>query len=339
MNKILVTGGLGFIGSHTTVSLMQSGFIPVIVDNCSNSSHDFLNRIVKITGETPAYYDVNVNDKPAMQKIFSEHNIEGVIHFAAFKSVGDSVHDPMLYFRNNIDGLLTLLEVMLENKCMNIVFSSSCSIYGNSPEQPVKETTPLQKAQSPYAFTKQAGEEILEAVQLANTMNVISLRYFNPIGAHESAIIGEAPIGVPTNLVPYLTQTAAGIRDVLTVHGADYPTADGTCIRDYIHVMDLADAHVKALGRILEEKMENGYEVFNLGTGKGSSVLDCIRTFEDVNKMKVNYRIGPRREGDVVAVWADTDKANNMLGWKAKRDLKDMMRDAWKWQQQLATGS
>jgi UDP-glucose 4-epimerase len=333
MNYILVTGGLGFIGSHTVVTLHEAGFIPVIVDNCSNSSPAFLNRITKIIGYTPPYYNIDVCNKKALDEIFKKHKLHGVIHFAAFKAVGESVKAPLTYYRNNIDGLLTVLELMQENMVTNLVFSSSCSVYGDAKEQPVKETTPLQKAQSPYGHTKQVGEDILKATCAADgKLNVIALRYFNPTGAHESAIIGEAPIGVPSNLVPFIAQTAAGLRDRLTIHGADYDTPDGTCIRDYIHVMDLSDAHVVAMKRLLQRKNRDNHELFNLGTGKGSSVLECIKTFEEVNRVKVNYAIGPRREGDVVKVWADTTKANEVLGWKAKLDLREMMRSAWQWE-------
>ena len=333
MQNILVTGGLGFIGSHTVVALHEAGFTPVIVDNCSNSSLDFLHRISKIIGHEPAYYDIDVCDKKGLDTVFKKHQPSGIIHFAAFKAVGDSVKAPLNYYRNNIDGLLTILELMQENSLSNLVFSSSCSVYGDAKEQPVMETTPLEKAQSPYAHTKQVGEEILIAACAADEkLNAIALRYFNPTGAHSTALIGEAPLGVPTNLIPYLTQTAAGLRESLTIYGKDYDTPDGTCIRDYIHVMDLADAHVVSVKRLLENKNTENYELFNLGTGKGSSVLECVKTFEEVTGVKVNYKLGPRREGDVVKVWADTTKANKVLGWKSKLDLREMMRTAWEWE-------
>lgn len=315
------------------MALHEAGFTPVIADNCSNASPVFLERIARIIGYTPAFYRVDVCDAQALSNVFAENHFEGVIHFAAYKSVGDSVKNPLAYYRNNVDGLLCLLETMQASACGNLVFSSSCSVYGDAKEQPVSETTPFEKAQSPYAHTKQIGEDILKSVCAAsNLYQVIALRYFNPIGAHESALIGEAPIGVPTNLVPYIAQTAAGLRPGLTVHGGDYPTPDGTCIRDYIHVTDLARAHVNALQRLIAKNNTDAYELYNLGTGKGSSVLECIRTFEAVNGIAVPHSIGPRRPGDVVQVWADTTQANNVLGWKATHTLEDMMRSAWQWQ-------
>ncbi len=333
MKNILVTGGLGYIGSHTVVALHEAGFNPIIVDNCSNSSPLFLDRIAKIIGRAPLFYPVDVCDKKSLNEVFNSHEIQGVIHFAAFKSVGDSVKEPLKYYRNNINSLLTLLEVMNRHPTSTIIFSSSCSLYGDAKEQPVKETTPLEKSQSPYAHTKLVCEEILTATCFSEPqLNAISLRYFNPIGAHQSTIIGEAPIGVPSNLIPFLTQSVAGIRGPLTVHGSDYDTPDGTCIRDYIHVVDLAAAHVIALKRLLAKENETNYELFNIGTGKGYSVLECIKTFEEVNGIKVNYTMGPRREGDVVKVWADTTKANELLGWQATFDLKEMLRIAWQWQ-------
>ena len=310
MQNILVTGGLGYIGSHTVVALHEAGFNPVILDNNSNSSPEFLQRIAKIIGQTPTHYNFDVCDKTALNNLFANENISGVIHFAAFKAVGDSVNNPLSYYRNNVDGLLSLLESMEANK-----------------------NTPTEKAQSPYAHTKQIGEDILNAATVANSqLKVIALRYFNPTGAHASAIIGEAPLGVPSNLIPFLTQTAAGIRKQLTIYGHDYDTPDGTCIRDYIHVTDLANAHVIAIKRMLEDKNLNAYELFNLGTGKGSSVLECVNTFEEVTGVKVNYTIGERRAGDVVKVWADTRKANEVLGWKSECDLKMMLKSAWDWQ-------
>lgn len=333
MQNILVTGGLGYIGSHTVVALHEAGFNPIILDNNSNSSPEFLQRIAKIIGQAPTQYNFDVCDKNALNNLFAKENISGVIHFAAFKAVGDSVNNPLSYYRNNVDGLLSLLESMEENKIKNIVFSSSCSVYGDAKEQPVNENTPTEKAQSPYAHTKQIGEDILNAATVANSqLKVIALRYFNPTGAHASAIIGEAPLGVPSNLIPFLTQTAAGIRKQLTIYGNDYDTPDGTCIRDYIHVTDLANAHVIAIKRMLEDKNLNSYELFNLGTGKGSSVLECVNTFEEVTGVKVNYTIGERRAGDVVKVWADTRKANEVLGWKSECDLKMMLKSAWDWQ-------
>ncbi|MCX6189144.1 MAG: UDP-glucose 4-epimerase GalE [Bacteroidetes bacterium] len=333
MKNILVTGGLGYIGSHTVVALHEAGFNPIIIDNCCNSSSLFLERIAKIIGHTPLYYNLDVCDSKALNEVFNTHEIQGVIHFAAYKSVGESVSDPLKYYRNNLDSLLTLLEVLKKQTSAKLIFSSSCSLYGDAKEQPVKETTPLEKSQSPYAHTKQVCEEILTATCLSEPkLNAISLRYFNPIGAHKSGIIGEAPIGIPSNLIPFLTQSVAGIRGPLTVYGSDYDTPDGTCIRDYIHVVDLADAHVIALKRLIANLNESNYELFNIGTGKGSSVLECITTFEEVNGVKVIYTLGQRREGDVVKVWADTTKAYEVLGWKTKLDLKEMLRSAWQWQ-------
>lgn len=336
MQNILVTGGLGYIGSHTCIALNEAGYNPIIVDNCSNSSPDSLDRISKILGFKPPHYLVDVADTKALAQVFEKHKIHGVIHFAAFKAVGESVKEPLKYYRNNIDGLLSLLEVMKSKKISNLIFSSSCSLYGDAKVQPVNETTPLEKPQSPYAHTKKVGEEILEATCASNTnLKVISLRYFNPVGAHKSAIIGEVPKGVPSNLLPFITQSASGILGPLTIYGTDYNTPDGTCIRDYIHVMDLADAHVLALQRLIENKADANYELFNIGTGKGSSVLECVRTFKEATSVKVHYSLGNRREGDVEKVWADNSKAREVLGWNPKYDLREMLRSAWQWQKNM----
>ena len=341
--KILVTGGLGFIGSHTIVCLHEAGYVPVIVDNLHNSRIEVLDAISQLIGYTPVFIQGDVNDKTLMAQIFKTHQPEAVIHFAAHKAVGESVDEPLMYYHNNVVGLISLLEVMKQLDCNKLVFSSSCTVYGEPEQVPVKESTPTRPATSPYGATKQMGEVILKD----NTWcNVQCLRYFNPVGAHESSLIGELPLGVPNNLIPYLTQTVAGIRPQLTVHGADYNTPDGTCIRDYIHVMDLAGAHVAAINRLftVSEKpsIETGdpsssnFEVFNIGTGKGYSVLEVIAAFEAATGEKVPHSIGPRRSGDIVAVWAETTKVTDVLGWSATRNLETMMRDAWNWQ--LANG-
>lgn len=329
MNKILVTGGLGFIGSHTTVSLIEAGFEPVILDNLSNSDIQALNGIEKITGLRPAFVEGDVNNPQDLNSLFETHTIEAVIHFAALKAVGESVEKPLLYYHNNVSGLISLLRAMESHGVKQMVFSSSCTVYGEPAVIPVTEQESIKPATSPYGATKQMCETILTDTEWCQTQ---CLRYFNPVGAHPSGIIGELPLGVPNNLVPYITQTAAGLRKELTVHGNDYPTADGTCIRDYIHVVDLAEAHIAALKRLLHKKASNRFEVFNIGTGKGGSVLDVIHAFENTTGLKIPYRIGPRRAGDVVAVFADCTKVNEQLGWHAKRNLDDMMRDAWNWQ-------
>ncbi len=340
--KILITGGTGYIGSHTAVELLNEGYEVLILDNLSNSREDVVNRIEKITGVKPAFEKVDLCDDESVKKYFEQNkDIEAVIHFAAFKAVGESVHNPMMYFRNNVTGMINLLNEMLKNKISNIVYSSSCTVYGEADSLPVTENSPVKKAESPYGFTKQIGEQMLYDLANVNGLRSVILRYFNPTGAHDSALIGELPIGIPNNLVPYITQTAIGIREILTVNGNDYDTPDGTNIRDYIHVVDLAKAHVLALKRMLEIKNkkdiknETDVEIFNLGTGKGNSIMEVINTFEDVSGLKLNYRIGPRRDGDVVSIYSDTRKANEILGWKAERDLKNMMLTSWKWEQAL----
>lgn len=331
MKKILVTGGLGYIGAHTVVELINNGYDPVIIDDLSNTSITVMDGIKAITGKPVKHYQENVCDTSALNRIFEENDIKAVIHFAAFKAVGESVSEPLKYYRNNINGLVNLIDVMKSHGVTKIVFSSSCTVYGEPDKSPVDEQTPMKKANSPYGNTKQIGEEILDDCKFLNT---VILRYFNPIGAHASAKIGELPLGVPNNLVPFITQTAAGIREKLTVFGDDYDTKDGTCIRDYIHVSDLAMAHVKALDYI-ESHPENRLEVFNIGTGNGLTVLEIIKAFENVNQLKLNYAIGPRRPGDVEKVWADASKARDILGWTAKLDLNEMVRSAWEWQKQL----
>jgi len=333
-HKIIVTGGLGFIGSHTVVCLHEAGFEPIIIDNLSNSEASAMDGIEKLIGYKPIWANMDVNDKAALGSLIKEHQPQGVIHFAAFKAVGESVEKPLTYYRNNVGGLITLMEVLKEENIDNLVFSSSCTVYGEPDEIPVKESTQTKMAESPYGATKQMGEIILK--DNANWLNTQCLRYFNPIGAHESGFIGELPLGVPNNLIPYLTQTVAGIRKVLTVFGDDYNTTDGTCIRDYIHVMDLAEAHVFAINRLINGEQKEPFEVFNIGTGNGSSVLEVIQAFEKANGIPVPHKIGPRRAGDVVQVWAETTKVEHVLGWKAKRTLETMLKDAWNWQTKLS---
>ena len=333
-HKIIVTGGLGFIGSHTVVCLHEAGFEPIIIDNLSNSEASAMDGIEQLIGYKPIWANIDVNDKAALGNVIKEHQPQGVIHFAAFKAVGESVQKPLTYYRNNVGGLITLMEVLKEENIGDLVFSSSCTVYGEPDEIPVKESTQTKMAESPYGATKQMGEIILK--DNANWLNTQCLRYFNPIGAHESGLIGELPIGVPNNLIPYLTQTVAGIRKELTVFGDDYNTTDGTCIRDYIHVMDLAEAHVFAVNRLINDEQNESFEVFNIGTGNGSSVLEVIHAFETANGISVPHKIGPRRAGDVIQVWAETTKVENVLGWKAKRDLETMLKDAWNWQTKLS---
>ena len=332
MKDILVTGGLGFIGSHTVVSLHEAGYNPVILDNLSNSRIEVLDGLARIIGRTPDFIQGDVNDPGIYAGIFSRWRIAAVIHFAAFKAVGESVEKPLMYYRNNVGGLITLLEAMQQQGVGNIVFSSSCTVYGEPEQIPASEATHVKPAVSPYGATKQMGETILNDQRWCNTQ---CLRYFNPIGAHPGGLIGELPLGVPSNLVPYLTQSVAGLRPPLTVHGNDYPTPDGTCIRDYIHVCDLADAHVAALNRLLNGAQQEYFEVFNIGTGTGSSVLDVLHAFRDATGIEPAYQMGPRRPGDVVQVWADATRAEQVLGWKARRSLTDMLRDAWNWQTKL----
>lgn len=334
--KILVTGGMGFIGSHTTVELIEAGYEVVIIDNLSNSDASVLDGIEGITGKRPKFYHEDCNDLAAMKRVYEENSgISGVIHFAASKAVGESVEKPLLYYYNNIVSLINQLKLMTEYKAGGIVFSSSCTVYGQPEKLPVDESAPFMPATSPYGNTKQINEEILrDTIHSGVPFKTISLRYFNPIGAHPTALIGEEPHGVPANLIPYITQAAAGIRKELTVFGDDYPTPDGTCIRDYIHVVDLAKAHVAAIDRMLHTDSES-YEYFNIGTGKGESVLELITAFEKATGVKVPYKIGPRREGDIVAVWADPKKANDILGWHAKSTIEDSLRSAWKWQEHI----
>ena len=334
MAKILVTGGCGYIGSHTLVDLVHQGFAVVSVDNLSNARADSLLGVAAITGQQVPNYATDLCDLEALRLVFREHpDISGVIHFAALKSVGESVEQPLRYYRNNLQGLLNLVQVMEEAGVGNLIFSSSCSVYGNTDALPVTEETPRQEAESPYARTKQMGEDILrDYVRVKANANIVLLRYFNPAGAHESALIGEDPSNPANNLVPVIVETAAGKRQELVVFGADYPTRDGSNIRDYIHVMDLANAHTKAMEYLLAGRNPTRCEIFNLGIGQGVSVLEAIRAFEETTEKKLNYRIGPRRPGDVVAIYANFDKAAQYLGWKPKRDIADIMRSAWAWE-------
>lgn len=334
--RILVTGGAGFIGSHTVIELHNAGYIPVILDDFSNSEKGVINGINAILKSEVKWYEGDCKDLDYLNKILLlEKDISGVIHFAASKSVGESVHNPIKYYNNNLSSLINLLQGLEKSSINNLVFSSSCTVYGQAKELPVTEETPVQKAESPYGNTKRIGEEILNDAAKANSnLNVISLRYFNPIGAHSSASIGELPIGVPSNLVPYITQTAAGIRDELTVFGDDYDTVDGTCIRDYIDVSDLARAHVRALDALYKNEF-NGYHVFNCGTGKGVSVLQLIKAFEESTGIKLKYKIGPRRPGDIEAVYADVNKIQKELNWKSEIPLTEALRNAWNWQKTL----
>ena len=331
--KILVTGGTGYIGSHTVVELINAGYKPVIVDNFSNSSSRILDQIEKISGVKPEFYNFDLCDQKATEDfIKANQDIKGIIHFAAFKAVGESVLQPLKYYRNNFYSLINLLQVF-EGTKVNFVFSSSCTVYGQPDKLPVNESAPVKKAESPYGNTKQIAEEILwETAQVDDKLNVISLRYFNPVGAHSTALIGELPIGVPQNLVPFITQSAIGKRGAITVYGNDYDTADGSCIRDYIHVVDLAKAHVAAIKLMETRTGAENYSTYNLGTGRGSSVLEVINAFENATGVKLNYTIGPRRKGDIEKVYGDVGKAERELGWKTELDLTEMMRSAWAWE-------
>ena len=335
--KILVTGGLGFIGSHVVVELLGQGFDVVIIDNLSNSKEEVLNGIEAISGQRPLFEKMDLREPTSVIRFFEKHpDISGVIHFAASKAVNESVENPLLYYENNLNTLVYLLLELQKKGKGNFIFSSSCTVYGQADTMPITEDAPIKPAESPYGNTKQIGEEIIrDTCKISEQINAIALRYFNPIGAHESAHIGELPIGVPQNLIPYITQTASGLREQLSVFGDDYPTTDGTCIRDYIHVVDLAKAHVMALKRLMDSKNLSNYEVFNIGTGTGSSVLEVITAFEKVSGQKLNYKIVGRREGDVISAYADTQKANTELGWKAETNLEDALASAWKWEQKI----
>jgi UDP-glucose 4-epimerase len=334
--KILVTGGLGFIGSHTVVELQNQGFEVIIIDNLSNTSLNVLDGIANITGINTAFEKLDLRDKEKVQDFFKRHrDISGVIHFAASKAVGESVENPLLYYENNINTLVYVLQELRQKTEASFIFSSSCTVYGQAEKMPITEDSSIQIAMSPYGNTKQIGEEIIIDTAKVTHINAILLRYFNPIGAHPSAEIGELPIGVPQNLVPFITQTGIGLRQELSVYGGDYPTTDGTAVRDYIHVVDLAKAHVIALKRLLDKKNLAKVETFNLGTGTGSSVLEVIHAFEKVSGQKLPYKIVARREGDITSAYANTDKANTILGWKAQSTLDEAMESAWKWEQKI----
>lgn len=339
MNKtrILVTGGTGYIGSHTAVELINAGYSVVIIDNLSNSNREVLDGIEAITGTRPDFVEGDCTDFDTLRRLFADYpGIKGIINFAASKAVGESVKKPLLYYRNNLNTLINLLDLMGPNGVEGIVFSSSCTVYGEPDQNPVTENTPTKKATSPYGNTKQICEDIIrDTVAAGAPFGAILLRYFNPVGAHPSALIGELPLGVPQNLIPYLTQTAIGVRPMLSVFGNDYPTPDGTCIRDFINVVDLAKAHVVAVERLIGHKCAEAVEVFNLGTGEGVSVLQLINTFEAATGVKVPHEFAPRREGDITKVWADPTRANTVLGWKAETPLADTMLSAWRWQQHL----
>ncbi|CAL2108811.1 UDP-glucose 4-epimerase [Tenacibaculum sp. 190524A02b] len=333
MKKILVTGGLGFIGSHTVVELQNEGFEVVIIDDLSNSKIDVLDNITQITNQKPDFHQIDLRIKSDVKNFFDTNKIDGIIHFAAFKAVGESVEKPLEYYENNIGTLVYLLQEMRDRNIDNFIFSSSCTVYGQADELPITENAPIKPAESPYGNTKQIGEEIIKEACNAHNLNSIALRYFNPIGAHDSIKIGELPLGVPQNLIPYVTQTAAGIREQLSVFGDDYNTPDGTAIRDYIHVVDLAKAHIAALKRLLNKANHNNFEYFNVGTGKGSSVLEIVNSFEQVTHQKLNYKIVGRRAGDITAAYADTTIANKELNWKTEKSLNEALLSAWKWQQ------
>lgn len=334
--KILVTGGAGFIGSHTVVELVNAGYEPVIIDNFNNSEKTVLKGLRKILKRPVKCYEKDCNDAKALEQICKKENIEGVIHFAAYKAVGESVEKPLKYYENNIGSTLKVLEVMLKLGIRNLVFSSSCTVYGQPDAIPVTEDTPRKPAASPYGNTKTICEDILrDTITAGNPLKIIALRYFNPIGAHPSAHIGELPRGVPSNLVPFITQAAIGIRPKLTVFGNDYNTSDGTNVRDFIHVVDLAKAHVSAL-KLLANQQDNYYDVFNVGTGRGNTVLEIIKAFEKVNNLKLNYEIGPRRAGDVEKIYGSVEKAEKVMGWKTEKTLEDSVRDAWRWEKKIA---
>ena len=334
--KVLVTGGTGFIGSHTVVELQQRSFNVVVADNLCNSRIEVIDSIKSITGIQPVLYQIDCCDYDALEKIFSVEHIDAVIHFAAYKAVGESVEKPLMYYRNNLLSLINLLQLCKKYNTKHFVFSSSCTVYGEPDALPINESAKVKQPESPYGNTKKISEEILRDTAIAENINVVALRYFNPVGAHESALIGEYPLGKPANLMPVITQNAIGKIKSFTVFGTDYPTRDGSNIRDYIHVVDLAQAHVIAIERMAGNKSKSKFEIFNIGTGNGISVLEMINAFERTTGVKLNYELGQRRAGDVIQVWADTTLANNELGWKAARNLDEMCISAWKWEQALA---
>ena len=334
----MVTGGAGYIGSHTVVALLEQRFEVIVVDNLYNSRQEVLDGIQQITGVSPTFVSLDLCDSTALHQLLEKHtDVSAIIHFAAYKAVGESVEKPLQYYRNNLYSLVNLLEAMQTHRIPHLIFSSSCTVYGQPPSLPVTEDTPVQPAQSPYGNTKKMAEEIIrDTARATEGLQAISLRYFNPVGAHPSGLIGELPLGTPNNLVPFITQTAAGMRDKLRIFGDDYDTPDGTCIRDYIHVMDLAEAHIAALNRLQSQQNQDAYDYFNVGTGHGNSVLEVVKAFEQVNKVPLPYEIVARRPGDIEKIYADTQRANQALGWQAQRDLSDMMRTAWQWQEKFA---
>lgn len=335
--KILVTGGTGYIGSHTVVELLAVDCEVVIIDDLSNSEIAVLDGIEKISGKKPHFEQINLTDQEKVDAFFNKNaDIDAIIHFAAYKAVGESVNHPLKYYTNNLNSLINVLRNMEKHNIQGLVFSSSCTVYGQPDKLPVDENAPIKKAESPYGNTKQIAEDIIrDFIHAEPNLKALALRYFNPVGAHDSALIGELPLGVPNNLAPFITQTAAGIREELKIFGDDYPTPDGTAIRDYIHVVDLAQAHVIAVNRILEEQMKSDFEFFNLGTGTGYSVLDVVKAFEKSTGVPLAYSIAPRRAGDIVQIWSDTKVANKELGWKAQKGIEEMMFSAWKWQEHL----
>ena len=332
--KILITGGTGYIGSHTAVEMIEAGYELIIVDNLSNSQIDVLNGIEKITGKKPEFHKIDLSNEQETITFFNKNNnIDVIIHFAAYKAVGESVEKPIMYYKNNLNSLMNILTAMKKYNINNLIFSSSCTVYGQPDKLPVTEQSPIKKADSPYGNTKQIAEEIIQdTLKTDNDLKSIALRYFNPIGAHKTAFIGELPIGVPNNLIPFITQAVAGKRKQLSVFGNDYNTPDGTAIRDYIHVVDLAQAHLVATERLLKNKNKSNFETFNIGTGKGNSVLEVLNTFEKATGQKINYKITARRQGDIEKVWADTSFANKELGWKTKLSLADALLSAWNWE-------
>ncbi|MGJ8685600.1 MAG: UDP-glucose 4-epimerase GalE [Nonlabens sp.] len=335
--KILVTGGLGYIGSHVVVELLNRNYDVLVIDNLSNSSLKVLDGIENICGKKPDFEKIDVRDKGELNDFFKRNqNVQGVIHFAASKAVGESVENPLLYYENNINALVYLLQELQDKEEAHLIFSSSCTVYGQADELPITESAPVKPAESPYGNTKQIGEEIIQDVcKVKPALKAIALRYFNPVGAHHTGHIGELPLGTPQNLVPYITQTAIGLREQLSVFGDDYPTRDGTAIRDYIHVMDLAAAHVVALERLMNKKSSSNFETFNIGTGTGSTVLEVVNAFESATGVDLNYKIVPRREGDVTAAYAHTERANKVLGWKAQYSLEDSLASAWQWEKNV----
>lgn len=337
MKKILVTGGLGYIGSHVVVELIKNEFEVIIIDDLSNSNLNVLDGIYNITGVKPIFEKIDLKKKLSLCDFFSQYyDINGVIHFAASKAVGESVNNPLRYYENNIHSLIYLIQEISKLPTQKLIFSSSCTVYGQADKLPITENARIKEPESPYGNSKKVGEQIIIDTTKANRLfNAVALRYFNPIGAHESALIGELPIGIPQNLVPFVTQTGIGLRDKLSIFGNDYPTPDGTCIRDYIHVVDLAKAHVVAMKRLLEEKNIENFEVFNIGTGKGSSVLEVVKTFEEVSNTKLNYSFVDRRPGDIVSAYADTTKAKEILGWKSELSLREAILSAWNWEKHI----